>query len=73
MQTITGDLMVVERFDTSTMGNPRYICVMAGEVFYTKPNSSLGYSITNYLYKKVTIELGYHYGKLVINNIKLAD
>ena len=35
------------------MGNPKYMVAINNEIFETKTNASLGYSITNYDNKKV--------------------
>lgn len=69
MKTLAGKLSSVERFDTSTFGNPRYIAVIDGEVFYTGVNSSMGYSISNYVGKNVSIEWGIKRGKKTIVDI----
>ena len=54
----TGKVIELIRVKSSSMGNPRYIMVIQsdnGEVesVYTKPNSSHGYSASNYLNKVV--------------------
>lgn len=46
--TITGTLTDCERMPSSVNGNPRYRVVIGGKIFVTAPDSSLGYTITNY-------------------------
>jgi len=58
------------------MGNPKYLCSILDEngiyhSFETKTNAMLGYAITNYENKMVTIDLQYYYNKLSINTISL--
>ena len=71
---ISGKLVGVSRYDTSTVGNPRYKCIILhnDEVteFYTGVNSQHGYSITNYRDKLVTVELHYNRNKLTLQTIK---
>lgn len=69
---ITGTLEIVERLPLSYYGNPRYKARIGIYEFYTKTNSMLGYSITNYENKKVSVELGYHYNKLSLLDIKIV-
>tara|TARA_R110002012_G_scaffold264340_2_gene447684 strand:- start:65 stop:289 length:225 start_codon:yes stop_codon:yes gene_type:complete len=52
-QEIIGVLNVVRRLPLSRMGNPKYMVAINNEIFETKTNASLGYSITNYDNKKV--------------------
>ena len=67
---ITGKLINVERFDTSRNGNPRYLCVIQNDydsvMFYTGVDSMLGYGITNYLDKEISVNLKYKRGKLTL-------
>ena len=50
--TVQGKILLVERLDTSYIGNPRYIVTIQTETgvhtYRTKVNASLGYSITNH-------------------------
>ena len=70
---ITGKLILVERFDTSRNGNPRYYCVIQSDndtqSFYTGVESSHGYSITNNRDKIITVELEYKRNKLTLQSI----
>lgn len=69
--TLTGELHLIERLNNSINGNPRYMLRIDDTVFYTKPDCSYGYSITNYtnFNKVVTVELKYYYGKLSLDRI----
>lgn len=68
----TGVLTVVGRAKQSKMGNPRYIVMLDGYTCKTKVDSSLGYSITNFDGKKVSANIGTHYGTVTIENVKLV-
>lgn len=73
MKNITqhsGILNIVRRENSSVNGNPRYLCFIDGVSFYTAPDSSHGYSITNYEGKAVTVTIGTYYGKPTLNTIK---
>ena len=67
--THTGKLEVIERLPNSRNGNPRYLCRIDGWLCATKPDSMLGYTITNHDSKTVKAEIGAYYGKATINNI----
>jgi len=66
----TGTLQVIERLDSSFNGNPRYRAEVDGLEFVTAPDSSLGYSITNYEGKAVDITVGSHYGRTTLDTLK---
>ena len=68
-QTQTGKLVVVERLKNSLNGNPRYMLLINETVFYTTPDSSYGYSITNHEGKEITVELKMYRGKLSLMKI----
>ena len=53
IKKITGTLNVIKRLPLSNMGNPKYRVEINNEIFETKTNASLGYSITNFDNKKV--------------------
>ena len=53
IKTITGVLNIIEKLPLSRMGNPKYRIEINNEIFETKTNASLGYSITNFDNKKV--------------------
>lgn len=65
---LVGVISNIERVDTSYYGNPRYSFILdtGGELvrLQTEPNSSLGYSITNYDNKKVIVSTRFYRGKL---------
>ncbi len=69
----TGKLEIVQREKSSFYGNPRYLVMVDGYTAKTMPDSSLGYSITNFDGKIVTCEIGTHYGVRSIQNVKLAE
>jgi len=72
----TGTLVVIQREKSSINGNPRYLCFIDetgkghGPRFYTAPDSSYGYSITNYENCRVELTIGTYYGKPTLNSIK---
>lgn len=51
-----GLLSDLERMPSSRNGNPRYRVVIGGEIFVTRPDSNIGYSISNYRAKHVRID-----------------
>ena len=51
---ITGILNVIKKLPLSKMGNPKYRVEINNEIFETRTNASLGYSVTNFDNKKVT-------------------
>lgn len=51
-----GLLSDLERMPSSRNGNPRYRVVIDGEMFVTRPDSDIGYSISNYRAKHVRID-----------------
>jgi hypothetical protein len=69
---ITGKLIILGRENNSTNGNPRYRALIGETEFYTRVDSSYGYSITNYRDKEVTVSLSYAYNKLCIDKIEIA-
>lgn len=68
--TLTGKLTIAEKLKNSQYGNPRYMLVIDNQVFYTKPNSSYGYCITNYRDKTITVSLSMFRGKLSLDLIE---
>lgn len=73
--TVTGKLSITEKMKNSTMGNPRYQFVIVddnGDVtsLYTGVNCSLGYSITNYEGKRVTVEYSIVRNKPTLQSLK---
>ena len=70
IQTLTGKLHIANRLNNSVNGNPRYMLEINNEVFYTRPDSKHGYSITNFEDKQVTVTVAMHYGKLSLNTIE---
>lgn len=68
----TGILEVIERAPSSRNGNPRYVVRLDGYTARTAPDSSLGYSITNFDGKKVTAQIGTHRGTVTIECVRIA-
>lgn len=68
--TITGTLTDCERMPSSANGNPRYRVVIGGEIFVTAPNSSLGYTITNYRENNVAATWRILRGKATLQSIE---
>lgn len=67
----SGVLNIIKREKSSLNGNPRYCVFIDGVTCYTMPDSTLGYSITNYDGKMITCEIGTYYGKPTIKNVKV--
>ncbi len=73
MKNITkhvGTLTILERLPSSYNGNPRYLLSIDGIVCRTAPDSSYGYSVTNYDGKQVIAPIGTFYGYLTLNTLK---
>lgn len=75
IQEYTGKLIETVREKTSAMGNPRYTALILTDSGYivratTTPNSALGYSVTNYENKNVTVETKISRGKVALLKIK---
>lgn len=66
----TGIVEIIQRLPSSSNGNPRYLLKVDGRTCRTSPDSSLGYSVTNYEGKTVTATIGEHYGYATLNSIK---
>ena len=76
-EVFTGNVIEVERFDTSRMGNPRYTLTIqdaSGNIttLYTQVNSKHGYTATNYCNKAVSCTSRYIRNKLCLESIELA-
>ncbi len=72
MKNITrhyGELKLVKRMKNSELGNPQFLLSCDGYTFRTPKNSMLGYSVQNYIDKRVTITIGTHYGALTLEGI----
>ena len=72
MKNITthyGELKLVKRMKNSELGNPQFLLSCDGYTFRTPKNSMLGYSVQNYIDKRVTINIGTHYGVLTLEGI----
>ncbi len=65
-----GAIKDITHVDTSYYGNPRYSFMLNGLKVYTPIDSLLGYSIGNYLNKKVVARIGEHYNKVTLKSIK---
>jgi hypothetical protein len=73
-QTITGTVKELNREKSSTMGNPRYTLIILTdngdiEQVTTRPNSSYGYSATNYENKRVTVTASISRNRLSLDSI----
>jgi len=77
MRSITrheGTLELIKRLPSSVNGNPRYLVRIDGYVARTAPNSSEAYgAVPNNFGRRVSCELGTHYGKTTIRNISSAE
>ena len=72
MKNITthyGELKLVKRMKNSELGNPQFLLSCDGYTFRTPKNSMLGYSVQKYINKRVTINIGTHYGVLTLEGI----
>jgi hypothetical protein len=74
-QTITGTVKTLNREKSSGMGNPRYTLLIitdAGDIeqVTTRPNSSHGYSATNYENKRVTVTASISRNRLSLDTIE---
>lgn len=72
-----GKVLELIRQKSSVNGNPRYILVIQNEQghidsVYTKPDSSFGYSATNYRDKVVSYETCIYRNKLSLSHIEEA-
>lgn len=67
---VNGKLNVIERLPSSLNGNPRYLVEINGTGYRTKPDTSLGYSITNYEGKSVEAKVKIYRGKWAIESIE---
>lgn len=71
-----GVLRHVERIGHSNYGNPRKMVIIDPigrsdlDVFYTRPNSSLAYSISGHLYNEVKVTASIYRGKMCIDSIE---
>jgi hypothetical protein len=70
VQYIIGELEIIKRMKNSYNGNPRYLVRINGRHYRTKPDSMLGYSVTNYSNKQVCATVGLHYGVHSIETVK---
>ena len=50
---VYGILNVIKKMPLSKMGNPKYRVEINNEIFETRTNASIGYSVTNFDNKKV--------------------
>lgn len=75
LEVFTGRLEIIERLNSSVYGNPRYSFIIVDSegnvspLIKTKPNSSFGYSITNYRDKVVSVEVGNYRNNLSLFGI----
>ena len=66
MTTHTGKLEIVQRLPSSKYGNPRWLVRVDGWTCRTKPDCSLGYSITNLHGKTVRATIGTYRGNATL-------
>ena len=70
----TGTLELIERLPNSPNGNPRYLVRLDGQTARTIVDSSEAYGdIPNNFGKRVTAELGTHYGKTHIRRVRRLE
>jgi hypothetical protein len=67
--SLTGKLIIVQREKSSLNGNPRYMCMINETPFFTRPDSSYGYMITNHEGKEISVICSYYRGKLSLDKI----
>lgn len=72
MKTLQGIISNVQYIDTSTMGNSRYSCDIAGHTVQSAPNCSLALTMRNFEGKQVIAEIKELRGKLVFTSLELA-
>lgn len=73
VQTYTGELLALIRQESSRNGNPRYLVHIEGvPMAYTQPDSMLAYELPNYVGKRVTVRIGWHYNRLQIDSLDVA-
>lgn len=69
-----GTLHECERMPSSRNGNPRYRLFIGTETSgvscVTAPDSSLGYTVTNYRGERVRALIGTHYGRATLRHIE---
>ena len=69
-QTITGELLLIERLPSSYYGNPRWLLTIGGQVCRTAVDANLAYGISNHDGKQVEATIGLHYGKMTVETVK---
>jgi hypothetical protein len=67
-----GKLEIVQRLPSSRNGNPRYLLRVDGWTCRTAPDSSLGYSVTNYDGKRVKATIGTLRGLATLDSVTAA-
>lgn len=70
--TLTGTLKIITQVKNSANGNPRYICRVNETTFWTKPDSSLAYELSNYANRSVQVTLGKVRGRLSLLSLQRA-
>lgn len=76
--THTGRLVDIQRMKSSVNGNPRYSFTLVEDSLENRVqgcisvDSSFGYSLPNYLNKRVTIKVGLHRNKITLADIEKA-
>lgn len=72
MKNITehiGILTNITRLKSSSFGNPRFKCQIAGFTCQTSPDSAIAYEIENHRDKKVTAMIGTYYNQPTIMSL----
>ena len=74
-QTITGVVKELNREKSSAMGNPRYTLIIltdSGDIeqVTTRPDSSHGYSATDYRNKRVHVTASMYRGRVSLDSIE---
>lgn len=69
----TGTVTNIQRLKSSANGNPRYTFELNGDTYRTRVDSMLGYGLTNYENKLVTMTHRKLYGYNTASGMYLAD
>jgi len=72
IETHVGILTIIGRLPSSINGNPRYELELNNISFRTAVDCNMAYSIPNHDGKKISVEIGEHYGYLTLNTYKKA-
>lgn len=67
---VTGKLELIERLNSSSFGNPRFLVKVGSTVCRTAPNAMLGYGIQNHFGCNVKALVGNYYGKATVKFVE---